>query len=123
MSEEVRPLGPLEKIKEILEAWLDKSIPLEIYLSELARVRASLDAASAQLQAVQFPEGFVAGETLKQVGQSAFDMFARTMDMLRDEAATLTAEQAQQTLDVLCQAFEVLQQTLKATQNQRVGGV
>jgi hypothetical protein len=122
MSEPVRPLGPLEKIKEVLEAWLDKGIPLEVYHSELARVRTSLDAASAQLQTVQFPEGFAAGETLKQVGQSAFGTFARTMDMLRDEAETLTADQAQQTLDVLCQAFEVLQQTLKATQNQRAGG-
>ena len=115
-----KPLSPLEKVKEVLEAWLDRRISLETYKAELNRVRLSLNTAAAQLRITHFPEDYAAGPVLIQVGTAAFETFGQALDMVLADPENLQVEQAQQALDVASKAVDALEQALAATKNLRL---
>lgn len=115
-----KPLSPLEKLKELLEAWLDRRITLDLYKSEINRIRLTLNTASAQLRITHFPESYLPGPVLKQVGAAAFDTFGQALDLVMADPENLQVEHAQQALDLASKAVDALEQAMAATKNLRM---
>jgi hypothetical protein len=119
---EARPLNPLEKVRELVELIQAERISGEDFRSHLLIIRNSLDVAVGQLQEVSFPDDYAPGPKLQEAALQGFQLLEKALRSLDTLADVRDAELATSSLDLAEQAYQVLEQALKAIQKLRLRG-
>lgn len=117
-----RPMNPLEKVKELAELRLTETISADQFRTSLGQIRTSLVNAVQALKAVDFPADYLPGPKLQEAAIQAFELLEKALVQLDSTADSPDAGVAGAALDLASQAYQVLEQALKAIQNLRLRG-
>lgn len=119
---EARPLNPLEKVRELVELIQAERISADDFRSHLLVIRNSLDGAVGQLQEVSFPADYAPGPKLQEAALQGFQLLQKALTSLDSLADHRDEALASSSMDLAEQAYQVLEQALKAIKNLRLRG-